>query len=195
MGTALRTPLTDAADRKAIMNEAQGYRARETLREGTQITIRAVRPDDRDRIVQAFAGLERESIYTRFFTHRNTLTDAELAHLDTMDFVNEVMLVATIERDAAEIVIGSARYVSEPSQNGRAAEIAFTVEEDYQGRGIAGLLLRHLIAIARQSGVARFEADVLASNKSMRAVFARCGLPMRETSEAGVVHVSLALTP
>jgi RimJ/RimL family protein N-acetyltransferase len=186
--------LVIAANLNVTMNEARSYHARETLRDGTQITIRAVRPDDRDRIVQAFAGLERESIYTRFFTNRSSLSEAELAHLDTMDFVNEVMLVATIERESAEIVIGGSRYVAEPSQQGRAAEIAFTVEEDYQGRGIAGLLLRHLIAIAREYGVARFEADVLATNKSMRAVFARCGLPVRETRDGSVVHITLTLT-
>lgn len=176
------------------MNDAKSYRVRAALRDGTEITIRAVRPDDRDRIVHAFSELDQESIYTRFFTNRSALSEAELAHLETIDFINEVMLVAAIERDAAEIIIGGARYVALPSQNGRVAEIAFTVEEDYQGRGIAKLLLTHLIGIARESGIGCFEADVLATNRPMRAVFARCGLPMRETREASVVHVTLDLT-
>ena len=175
------------------MIDACDYRSDETLRDGTPITIRAVRADDRDRIAQAFAALDRESIYTRFFTNKPALSDAELARLDAMDFVNEVMLVATIMRSGAEIVIGSARYIADPSVAGRAAEIAFTVEEDYQGRGVAGRLLKHLVAIARELRIARFDADVLARNKPMRAVFARCGLPMHETRDGDVVHVTLDL--
>ena len=176
------------------MTDARNYRCDETLRDGTVITIRAVRPDDRNRIVHAFAELERETVYTRFFAYKKALSDAELARLDTMDFVNDVVLVATIARDADEIIIGSARYVADPSEDVRAAEIAFVVEEDYQGRGIAGRLLRHLIAIARESGIARFEADVLETNKPMRSVFARCGVPVRETRDGSVVHVTLTLT-
>jgi len=176
------------------MIDARNYRRDETLRDGTAITIRAVRPDDRDRIVEAFAKLERDTVYTRFFTYKKALSDAELARLETLDFVNDVILVATIGRDPDEIIIGSARYVADSAEDARAAEIAFTVEEDYQGRGIAGRLLRHLIAIARESAIARFEADVLETNKPMRSVFARCGVPIRETRDGSVVHVTLTLT-
>ena len=65
--------------------------------------------------------------------------------------------------------------------------------EDYQGRGIAGCLLRHLSRVARASGIATFEADVLADNKAMRAVFERSGWPMRTRREGDAVHVELTL--
>ena len=55
-------------------------------------------------------------------------------------------------------------------------------------------MLRHLIALARQSGIARFEADVLTGNKPMRAVFERCGLPVQEARDGGVGHLTLALS-
>src|SRR5437762_13082312 len=153
------------------MIDAPNYAPRDSLRNGTPVTIRAVRSGDRDRIASAFGNLERESVYTRFFTYKKALSDAELASIDAMDFVNDVMLIATVARDADEIVIGSARYIAQNAPDGnRAAEVAFTVEEDDQGKGIAGRLIGHLISIARLFGIARFDADVLTGNKAMTAV-------------------------
>src|SRR5437879_4641056 len=129
-------PAASGAERTMI--DARNYVSQDSLRDGTPVTIRAVRSDDRDRIAQALGNLERESVYTRFFTYKKALTDAELASIDAMDFVNEVMLVATLVREDDEIVIGGARYIAGPMPDGtRMAEVAFTVEEDYQGKGIA----------------------------------------------------------
>lgn len=75
----------------------------------------------------------------------------------------------------------------------RTAEIAFTVEEDYQDQGLASHLLRHLTRIARENGVKRFTAEVLAGNPSMLAVFSHCGLPMETKRLADVVQVILRL--
>jgi hypothetical protein len=80
------------------MIDARRYRVEEALRDGTSVIVRAVRADDRDRIAQAFHALDRESVYTRFFSLKNALSDAELDRLAAMDFVREVMLVATAAR-------------------------------------------------------------------------------------------------
>ena len=91
-------------------------------------------------------------------------------------------------------MIGSGRFVGTGGSGAaRRAEIAFVVEEDYHGLGIAGRLLRHLAEIAREQGIAAFEADVLAENKAMLAVFARCGLPMAKRRDGDTVHVTLSL--
>ena len=58
----------------------------EKLKDGTVVTIRAIRPDDKDRIVDAFKNLEAESVYTRFFRHKSTLTDGELKAVTEVDF-------------------------------------------------------------------------------------------------------------
>jgi GNAT superfamily N-acetyltransferase len=71
--------------------------------------------------------------------------------------------------------------------------VAFTTEENYQGRGIARLLLQHLVRIARENGVSRFEASVLAGNQPMVTVFRRSGLPIQQRSEDGVLYVTLLL--
>jgi GNAT superfamily N-acetyltransferase len=158
------------------------------------VTIRAVRPDDRDRFLQAFRLLEKDSIYTRFFSQRNDISDAELDRAVSVDFVREVALVVTTETARGEAIIASGRYIASDGAE-RSAELAFVVEEDYQGRGIASRLLAHLAAIARGQGLTRFEADVLTQNSPMLAVFKRCGFAMRQRREGGVIHLTLALTP
>jgi RimJ/RimL family protein N-acetyltransferase len=175
---------------------ARDYIVHDTLRDGSAVTIRAVRPEDRALLVAAFANLEQDSIYTRFFAFKQELSERDLAALDTMDFVSDVMVVATRTIDDVEVVIGSARYVELGASDGpRSAEVAFTVEEDYRGQGLARRLLASLVAIARSSGIARFEADVLPSNKAMLAVFERSGLGARRRREHDILHVTLELQP
>ncbi len=172
------------------MMDARNFAVEDTLRNGVVVTIRAVRADDRDRLVKAFGQLDRESIYTRFFTFKHELSATDLAKIGTMDFTRDVLLIATIPVSGDEVVIGSASYVGYGNRN---AEVAFTVEEDYQGLGLAGRLLAHLVAIARGSGIESFEADVLPGNAPMLAVFSRSGLPLRQRRETGVVHLTLDL--
>src|SRR4030095_865399 len=94
----------------------------------------------------------------------------------------------------AETVIGSGRYVAHADgESGRSAEVAFMVEEDYHGLGIASRLLRHLSEGARGEGGAHVDASVLPGNKAMLSVFARSGLPMEKRIVDGEVHVVLTL--
>ena len=77
---------------------------------------------------------------------------------------HHVLRIVTTASNGDEIVIASASYIAESGPAaGRTAEVAFTVEEDYQGQGIASRLLAHLSSIAREQGIARFEAFVLPS--------------------------------
>jgi RimJ/RimL family protein N-acetyltransferase len=165
----------------------------ETLKNGLAVTIRALRPDDRERIAKAIRGLDPESIYTRLFSYRTELTEAGLERVMKVDPAREVALVVTKGSGEDEIVIGSGRYVVAGERTQRTAEIAFVVEEDYHGLGIAGRLLRQLAELARANGIVALEADVLGENKAMLAVFARSGMPMRKRREDGVVHVTLSL--
>lgn len=172
----------------------QDFAVAHVLRNGTSILIRAVRPNDKERLRAAFSELDRTSIYTRFFGHRKELTEAELEQATNVDFDRIVALWATIDSDGTEIIIGGGRYVRNPEPASRlGAEVAFAVEEDYHGQGIASCLLSHLVRIARSKGVVQFDADVLARNRPMLAVFARSGLPMRQRSAGDVIHVTLSL--
>ena len=177
------------------MMDARNYSARETLRDGLEVTIRAIRPDDRDALLAAFLALDPKSIRLRFFGPKKDLSDRELAAATDVDFVRIVALVTCIHDGAGERIIGAGRYVatgdSDPPDQ---AEVAFTVEEDYQGLGIASRILRHLAGIAVRTGITRFEAEVLPENAGMLAVFERSGFPVQQKTADGIVHVTLSLS-
>ena len=179
------------------MIDAKNFKVTDKLKDGTGVTIRAIRPDDKMRIVEAFKNLEADSIRTRFFSSKRELTEEELKTVTEVDFEKTVALVVTIPAGKGEeTIIGAGRYVLyNPPNEQRSAEIAFTIEEDYHGQGIASRILKNLIEIGREKGVLQFEAEVLRENKAMLAVLARCGLPSEQSYEDGVFHVTLVLTP
>ena len=174
--------------------DPQNYTASETLKDGTPVTIRAIRHDDDNTILDAFKNLDRDSVYRRFFSPKKDLTAAELEQLTDVDFSQVVALVVTAQGRDGEILIGGGRYARD-GMGSVSAELAFMTDSNYRGGGIATLILRHLVRIAREAGVSRFEADVLAENQPMLAVFRHSGLPMQLHRDGGVLHVTLSLQP
>jgi GNAT superfamily N-acetyltransferase len=171
------------------------FHQQSALRDGTPVVIRFVRPDDKARLVTAFSKLEPETIYTRFFTVKKELTQAELDRLDAPDPEHRIGLVVTLGSGVDETIIaGASCVVLDTKGPVRSAEIAFTVEEDYQRQGLASKLLAAIVDIARSRGISQLEADVLAGNQAMLVVFQRSGLPMSTSRSAGVVHLVLDLT-
>jgi RimJ/RimL family protein N-acetyltransferase len=170
------------------------YLAHETLKDGTAVTIRAIRRDDRIRLVEAFKNLDRESVYRRFFSPKKELTESELKQLTDVDFSQVVALVVTKQGEDGEILIGGGRYAADDAGSAQ-AELAFMTDGNYRGLGIASLILRHLVRMAREAGLSRFEAEVLAENQPMLAVFRRSGLPMRLKRDGSALHVTLSLQP
>lgn len=175
--------------------DAASYSVEETLRDGGRVWIRAVRPDDRPAFLRAFARLSERTIYHRFFQAKPRLTERELRYLTDLDFRDHVALVAEIESaDGRREGIGVGRFVRvHPPQARDRAEVAFTVDDQHQGRGVASHLLDHLARIARGLGYVAFEADVLPDNRPMLEVFQHSGLRMREDLEEGLVKVVLEL--
>src|SRR5580692_13172823 len=128
-----------------------GYVFAETLRDGTAVTLRAAGADDGPKIRRAFLNLEPDTVYTRFFGYKADVSDAELGRITGADFERVVALLVTIGPGEDEVVIGGASYFVSDTVTAaeRSAELAFTVEEDFQSRGIGSLLMSHIIAIAR----------------------------------------------
>jgi RimJ/RimL family protein N-acetyltransferase len=161
-----------------------------SLRNGTQLEIRALRPSDRSGLLQAVTRASDRSLYRRFFGVRREFSDEEVTAFVDIDFEQQVALVAVNRENGREVIVAGARYiVTAPGT----AEIAFTVIDEYQRQGVAGTMLRHLAALARAAGLSAFVAEVLPENSAMRRVFQRSGLAMHETRDGGVVHVTLQL--
>lgn len=167
-----------------------------TLRDGRAALIRVMRPDDKNRLQAAFAKLDPQTVYTRFFSFRKEIPERAFERIAEIDFVKLAGLVVTMGTGADETIIGGASYVGHDAPDGaQVAEVAFTIEEDFQGQGLASKLLAALVALARRHGLARFDAEVLAGNAPMLAVFQRSGLPLRRRREGGVTHIELDLAP
>ncbi len=141
------------------------HERRVTLRDGTPIVIRPVRPDDREALRAGFERLSPESRYRRFLAPMAHLSESQLTYLTRVDHQDHEALVAmAVGDDGAEGEgLGIARYVR--LQDPDAAEVAVAVADDVQGRGLGTVLLAHLLARARQEGVERFTATVLADNR------------------------------
>lgn len=174
------------------MTEFGGLPRSETLKSGIAVTIRALRADDREKIAAAVRSLDQESIYYRLFSYRKELTERGLDRIMAIDSPRDVVIVVTHGEGTAERIVGSGRFVASDA-NDRTAEVAFMVEENFHGQGVAGRLLKELAVIARKRGITALTAEVLAGNKPMLAVFAKSGLSMSKRRDGGVVHVTLSL--
>ncbi|HSP98825.1 MAG TPA: GNAT family N-acetyltransferase, partial [Candidatus Dormibacteraeota bacterium] len=175
-----------------MLDDAAGFAADRVLRDGGSIHIRAIRADDKARLLDHFARLSAQSVYFRFFRVKKRLTDDELRQFTELDFRRQVGLVATLRSDGDEQIIAVGRYAEldvAPGQP-RRAEVAFAVADDHQRRGIAAVLLEHLAEVARAHGIEEFEADVLGENNGMLAVFLRSGFRVTRALEHGVFHLS-----
>jgi acetate---CoA ligase (ADP-forming) len=170
-----------------VPSDPRLYHADQILRDGTSIHIRAIRPDDKQRLVAHFQLLGKESVYFRFFGAKKRLTDEELKRLTEPDFVDHVGLVATLRDGEEEHIIGVGRYLRYEAAH--RAEVAFAVADAHQGRGIGTLLLEHLAPIARAHGITEFEAEVLGENNRMLQVFGKSGFVVQRSVADGVVHV------
>jgi GNAT superfamily N-acetyltransferase len=177
-----------------MSNNVSDYRADERLKDGRAVAVRAIRADDKERVKAAFQLLDAESIYTRLFAYKEELSEDDLRKLTEVDFTTQVALVVALASGKRETIIAGGRYFAFDGADGRRhAEVAFMVEEDYQGLGIAGMVLRHLAGIARSQGIVCFEAEVLPANRAMLRVFARSGLPMEQRSADDTIQVRMSL--
>jgi RimJ/RimL family protein N-acetyltransferase len=169
------------------MQDAASFTRQEKLRDGRSIEIRAIRPEDKAGMLAAVDASSTESLRRRFFVLKRHFSEKELTFFLKVDFETHVALVACAEDGT--IVAGGRYIVSEPGQ----AEMAFVVVDAWQGRGIGGLLMRHLIALAREAGLKELMAEVLPENGAMRRVFEKAGFRPVASGDPMTIHLVLAL--
>jgi GNAT superfamily N-acetyltransferase len=173
--------------------EASAYAAADVLRDGAPVWVRAIRPDDKERLTQFHGRLSPESVYLRYFEYKPVLSPRDLGYLTELDFERRVALVATLSQDSAAPIVGVVRYDVLPGRPGQPtrAELGIVVEDRHQNRGIGTLLLKHLLGVAHDHGVAEITALVLPQNTRMLELVAGAGVPVRRALEEGVIQLTV----
>jgi RimJ/RimL family protein N-acetyltransferase len=175
-------------------NDISNYTYAERLGDGRSVIIRAIRPDDKGLLIDTLSKVSPQSLYLRLFSGKRKFSDDEMNQITAVDFVNVVALVAVLGIEGIDQIVGGGRYIRiEASGTGQSAEVAFLIEDAYQGLGIGSRIFKHLVKIARDSGITQFEAEVLPSNAAMLRLFARCGLPVAKAMTRDSVHVTIQL--
>jgi RimJ/RimL family protein N-acetyltransferase len=167
------------------------WQRRATLRDGTAVLLRQIRPQDRAQLAAGLRALSPESRYLRFHEDLVEFTPEQLTYLTEVDHADHEAIVA-IDLDRPEDPgIGVARFIRDPFER-EVAEAAVTVADRYQGQGAGTLLLGALAARAREEGIEVFRHYVLARNEAMLEVFDHLGAS-RELEADGLWRVDLAL--
>ena len=168
------------------------YLEHATLRDGTEVALRLVRPDDKALLREGFARMSDESRYRRFFTPKYELSADELRYLTEIDQVTHVAIGATSADGARGL--GVARFIVLAGEAG-AAEAAVAVTDDLQGRGLGSLLLQRLVAAAHERGVERFVFEMLGSVAESTIRHAPCSVLVAHSEHAGETSKFRKATP
>ncbi len=160
------------------------------LRDGSRVRLRQGRSSDRELLVRGFARVSPESRYRRFLTPMHELSEAMVRYLTEVDHHDHEAIIA-LDEETGEGV-GVARYVRDADRHD-VAEIAVTVIDDWQGRGLGTLLLEVLSARAREEGITSFTAVMLATNEDMMDMLRRLDPVRIVDREAGRVEVEVAI--
>ena len=159
------SPTADRYDHMAIHPYPQHLTTHWTLPDGTDVTIRAIKPEDADLEVNFVRKLSAETKYFRFMNTMRELPPAMVVRLTQIDYDREMAFVATVTEDGQETEIGVCRYAVNP--DGESCEFAVVVADDWQHRGLARRLMGVLIETARNRGLVYMNGVFLANNDRM----------------------------
>ena len=157
------------------------------LADGTTVAIRAATAGDFDAVLQMHRTMSPENMYLRFFSMSPAAAEREASRICRKPAPDHVALLAWLAGKLA----GVASYETTGSPG--TAEIAFAVADHIHHRGVATLLLEHLVSAGRSNGITTFAAEVLAENSAMLKVFAAAGLHARRKQADGVTELGFDL--
>jgi acyl-CoA hydrolase/GNAT superfamily N-acetyltransferase len=155
------------------------------------VHFRPVKPTDEVLLKELFYSHSPETILHRYFTPLRHLTHEQVQRFVTLDYTNDMALLALIPFEGRERAIAVGRYYR--TRHTDDAEVAITVQDEYQHHGLGIYLLRHLSRIAKEHGVTAFTADVLADNHAMMELFRKFDPDLETRLEDGIYHVRIAL--
>lgn len=196
-----RAQLIDEAVRlKYIRAEMKDIRSRITggpaynnssllLDDGTLLNFRPIHPTDLAPMRDFFYSLSKNTKYQRFMYPMKSISQKQIQHLVYVDHHRDVAVVGTVPKADGEIITAVGRYYLDQCTN--RAELAITVRDDWQDRGIGSFLMKHLINIARRNGIAGFTAEVMGENHAMQKILHNCGLRSTSVVREGVCSYSI----
>jgi GNAT superfamily N-acetyltransferase len=159
------------------------------LKDGSRVHIRPIHPGDDRRLVEAFRHLSPQSVYQRFFTALPELSPGMARYLSNVNSTNRLALVA----EAGSELAGVGRY--ERTTDPAVVELGLLVVDQWQGRGLGRILLRAVIEAAKNNGICRFQADVMAENRRMLQLLATETQVLERKTEAGIATFLLGPRP
>jgi RimJ/RimL family protein N-acetyltransferase len=160
------------------------------LRDGSTVIVRPVRPGDRELFAAGFERMSGESRYRRFMSHKKKLSERELDFFTRLDHdLHEAIGAIDVQSGEGAGVARMHRRDDDPA----VAEAAVTVVDDWQGRGLGGLLLERLTDRARELGVKHFEASLFTTNRAMLRLFQKLGCMRSEREGLDVLVIDVEL--
>lgn len=160
-----------------------------TFKEGLTVHFRAIKPSDEEEMRKLFYRFSDNAVYYRYFSPIQSMPHSKMQEYVNVDYQRTLSIVGTVSESGRERLIAEGRYVRHPDRP--CADVAFVVDEKYQGVGIASFLLTMLIRVAREQGIEGFTADVLADNKAMLKVFEKASFPIRAVLECGIYNLTI----
>lgn len=160
--------------------------------DGGVVRLRPITPQDAAGLESFHARLSDRSRYLRYFGPYPRMTPKDLYRTTHVDYHDRVGLVIELGDD----IIGVGRYEFLADRPGlRAAEVAFVVSDEHQGRGLGSILLEHLAGAAAEHAIASFVAEVLAENNAMVQVFRDAGYQVQRSRDGSVLHLEFDIDP
>lgn len=172
-----------------IIPEGLAYKEHVILKDGQGLLFRPASPSDIPKVQEFMKRVSRESLRMRFMAAVSEVPPDVIKNLCEGDFTESGCLLAITSEGSESKIVGLGNYIA--MGNKKSAEIAFLVEDDYQGKGISTLLLERLAGLAAANGYIEFEAEVLPDNQPMINVFKSSGFEVHKVWHSDTVHVEL----
>ena len=164
-----------------------------TFKDGLKVRFRAIRPSDVDQMRNLFYRFSDQAVYYRYFSPVKTMPHAKMQEYVNVDYQKTMSIVGLMGEAGERRLIAEARYVRLGDRP--YADVAFVVDEAFQGKGIATYLFNMLMDIAKKAGIEGFEADVLATNTPMMKVFAKAPHPIKAVLDTGIYELQMPFSP
>jgi len=162
-----------------------------SLRDGTEIFFRPIKPVDEAPLSEMLYSLSEASVRTRYMTRTMAFPHKDVQQLTNIDYKDNLAIVGVVPGISGEDIVAIAQYYLDPKT--KSAEVAFLVQDEWQKKGMGTFLLDYITQVAKQRGVKRFYAKVLPDNRPMLAIFQNSGYRVNVEFDGDVYSVAYDL--